>query len=220
MGKSAPRLHLGAGRLSAPRHVSVFVNCPYDAGFRPVFEAIVFSCICCGFLPRAALETASASIPRMTRIARAMMESKYSIHDLSRCRGEGDENFARFNMPLELGMAMAERIRFGDVDGSHDWVVLVPSGHCYQRFVSDLSGYDPMDYDGEAESVVPAVMAWLATRADAVRTPTPDAVLAALPAFGSALVTLDQAWRGRAPWSDMLLAAVQTAEDNGLVDSV
>lgn len=40
---------------------------------------------------------------------KAIRGSKYSVHDLSRCRGEGDENLARFNMPLELGMAMAER---------------------------------------------------------------------------------------------------------------
>jgi hypothetical protein len=39
------------------------------------------------------------------------MGSKYSIHDLSRCTGEGAENFARLNMPLEPGIAMARQFR-------------------------------------------------------------------------------------------------------------
>ena len=45
----------------------------------------------------------------MDRITRAILSSKYSIHDLCRCRGEGDANLARFNMPLELGVSMAQR---------------------------------------------------------------------------------------------------------------
>ena len=55
-----------------------------------------------------------------------MFGSQYSIHDLSRYRGQGDANLARFNMPLELGFAMARR--FMD-EASHDWLVLVPEGH-------------------------------------------------------------------------------------------
>jgi hypothetical protein len=35
------------------------------------------------------------------RILRTLSNSKYSIHDLSRFTGEGVENIARFNMPLE-----------------------------------------------------------------------------------------------------------------------
>lgn len=220
MGKAALRQHVGAGKLAAPRELSVFVNCPYDPAFRPVFEAIVFSCICCGFIPRTAMETASSAVPRMTRITRALMASKYSIHDLSRCCGEGDENLARFNMPLELGIAMAERERNGDLEGSHDWLLLVPDGHCYRRFISDLAGYDPTDYDGQAEGAVPAVMAWLATRVDAVKAPMPAEVRSALPAFSSALARLDDAWCGRLPWSDMLLAAIETAEGEGLVHAI
>ena len=220
MSKSAPRHHVGAGRLRAPRELSVFVNCPYDPDFRPVFDAVLFSCVCCGFIPRAALETHTASIPRMTRIARALTDSKYSIHDLSLCRGEGSENLARFNMPLELGIAMAERIRMGEAEGTHDWLVLVPNGHCYRRFVSDLSGYDPTEHDGTVDSVVPAVMAWLATREDAIQTPTPAAVLTALPHFSVAISSLREAWRERVPWSDVLLAAFDVAEEYSLIDPV
>lgn len=114
------RHHLGTGRLQLRRELSVFVNCPYDDDFRPLFDAVIFSTLCCGFIPRCAVETGSTSLSRMDRIFDAMRSSKYSIHDLSRCRREGEANLARFNMPLELGMAMAEQFSVVQEDDCHD----------------------------------------------------------------------------------------------------
>jgi hypothetical protein len=125
MSVIASRLHLGDGELALNRDLSVFVNCPFDADFEARFDAIVFATICCGFMPRCAIESAATSEPRMARITKAVQGSKYSIHDLSRCRGEGKENLARFNMPLELGIAMGERFRSADTGETHDWLVLV-----------------------------------------------------------------------------------------------
>src|SRR5260370_582208 len=78
---------------------------------------------------------------------------------------------ARLNMPLELGMAMAKR--FMDLSDGHDWLSLVPKGHAYLRFVSDLAAYDPATHDGSVQGIVVAVMAWLATRKDAISRVTP-----------------------------------------------
>jgi hypothetical protein len=141
----------------------------------------------------------------MTRIARAVFSSKYSIHDLSRCRGEGTEALARFNMPLELGIAMGRRFSAGEAE--HDWLILVPEGHEYAKFVSDLAGFDPKKHDGTIESVIPKVMAWLATRPDAVYVPSPDQVLDALPAFSANMKELVATWRGEVPWADVILTA-------------
>ena len=170
-----------------------FINCPFDAAYAPIFDAIVFATVFCGFIPRSALESGDVSEPRLARIARAIFNSRYSIHDLSRCTGEGDENFARFNMPLELGMAMARR--FAGPPPPHDWLVLVPRGHAYLRFASDLAAYDPATHDGSVESVTVAVIAWLATREEAVPAVTPDIVLSALPQFTAMKLALAAAWR-------------------------
>jgi hypothetical protein len=186
---------------------SVFINCPYDAEFAPLFDAIVFATVCCGFVPRSALETGSTAEPRMERITRAMFSSKYSIHDLSRCKGEGSEQLARFNMPLELGIAIARRYTQTDETQRHDWLLLVPVGHQYGKFVSDLAGFDPKTHDGTVQVLVPRVMSWLITRPDAVDTPDPPEVLGALPNFAQAKATLAQAWNGDIPWAEILLAA-------------
>jgi hypothetical protein len=217
MSRSKARQHVGAGALAFRREESVFVNCPFDSGFRPVFDAIVIATVCCGFGPRCAIESGSVAVPRMERIVEAMRASKYSIHDLSRCQGEGDASLARFNMPLELGMAMAERANRRRAKDQHDWLLLVPRSHPYGRFISDLAGYDPTEYDGTAASVVPAVMSWLATRQDAVTCPTPSDVLDALPEFDVALAGLRGRWHGLAPWEDLVLQVIEVGRQRGLI---
>lgn len=153
----------------------------------------------------------------MARIMRAIRGSKYSVHDLSRCRGEGDENLARFNMPLELGMAMAERFGERSAFRRHDWLPLVPRGHGYGRFVSDLSGYDPAEHDGTPSTVVAAVMPWLATRPDARVCPEPNRVLNALPAFQASRRELRRKWLGQEPWMDVIELAVGTGTSMELI---
>jgi hypothetical protein len=203
------RLHLGEGELALDRAKSVFINCPFDDDYSVLFDAIVFASVCCGFLPRSALESGTVSEPRLTRVMHALSSCRYSIHDLSRCTGEGSDNFARFNMPLELGMAMA--LRFMDPVSEHDWLVLVPQGHAYHRFISDLAAYDPLTHDGSISSVVVAVMSWLATRKDAIPPVTPREVLDLLPSFQSRRRELDAAWGGYPPWADVVMAAIELA---------
>jgi hypothetical protein len=188
-------VHFGAGALGVNRYMSVFINCPYDNEYQPIFDAVVFATVCCGFLPRCAIESGRTAVPRMDRITQAILSSKYSTHDLCRCRGEGDANLARFNMPIELGVSMAQR--FGpNGNENHDWLLLVPRGSEYVRFLSDLAGFDPEQHDGNTETIVPAVMSWLATRPDAVRVPTPSEVLDVLPMFQSEKARLNDAWKG------------------------
>ena len=201
------RQHFGHGALKGDPSKSVFINCPFDPQFAPLFDAILFAAVSCGFLPRSALESGIVSESRMERITAAIFNSKYSIHDLSRCTGEGNERLARFNMPLELGIAMARRYTRTRKSLKHDWLVLVPEGYPHMKFVSDLAGYDPPRHDGTVQTLVPKVMSWLATRIDAVATPTPQDVLAALPSFVAAKERLKAHWGDDIPWADIVLAA-------------
>jgi len=141
----------------------------------------------------------------MQRILDAMAACRYSIHDLSRCKGEGDVNLARFNMPLELGIAMTHK---HVAVTEHDWLVLVPDGHAYAQFASDLAGYDPHHHSETAESVVRAVTAWLWTLPTAVQANRPDSVCAALGGFTAARQQLDVEFGGSPPWAATYQAAV------------
>jgi hypothetical protein len=113
----------------------------FDPEYEPLRDALLLAVVSCGFIPRSALESGRVSMARMERIFQALYSSDYPIHDLSRCRGEGEEVLARFNMPFELGIAMSRQYS-ADRASPHDWLVLVPSTAPYARFVSDLAGFD------------------------------------------------------------------------------
>ena len=129
--------------MTASPEESVFLNCPFDERYTPLFDALLFATVCCGFVPRSALESGAVAEPRIDRVVRTLFASRYSIHDLSRSRGEGAEGWARLNMPLELGIAMARRYITRHRRERHDWLLLVAEGHSFRRFISDLSGFDP-----------------------------------------------------------------------------
>ncbi len=191
----------------------VFINCPFDKDFAPLFEAIIFAVRACDYKPRSALETGTVSEPRIDRIISAIFTSKYSIHDLSHCKGEGDERLARFNMPLELGMAMARRYQTRGKKEQHDWLLLVPEDHVYVKVISDLAGFDPMKYDGNVETIIQRVVTWLTTRSDTISktTLTPEDVLDALPAFQAGIEQLKKRWGPEPPWTRLVEAAGRTA---------
>jgi len=192
---------------------SVFINCPFDKDYLTLFDAVIFAVTCCGFLPRSALESGDVAELRIQRILKAMFSSEYSIHELSRCHGEGEQNLARFNMPLELGMAMARAFETSPPRvKKHDWLALVPEGHVYQKVISDLSGYDPKDHDGSVQDVVRKVMSWLITRPGAVCPFTPGDVLAKLPAFQEKVRNLREEWGDDLPWAFLVSAAKEIAE--------
>jgi len=195
-----------------PYEKSVFINCPYDPGFADLFHSIVFTVVAHGFIPRSAKESEASADPRIERISEALFESKYSIHDLSRFTGEGVDNLARFNMPLELGIAIALRYAGRRTGRVHNWHVLVAGGYAYQRFASDLAGFDPSMHDMTVTSMVRVVSSWLKRQPD-VASPSPSAraVLAAYEEFRLQVEHLRHEALDDSIWPDVLLAAYRTS---------
>ncbi len=191
---------------------NVFINCPFDADFRSQFNAIAFTCVHAGFYPVIASSTGRSGRPRLERILEALNACRYSIHDLSRCRGEGNSNLARFNMPLELGMAMAIQAA-GTPPDVHEYLVLVPHGlHLHQQYISDLAGLDPQTHDGTPPRLVAEVLAWLLTAAEAPAELSPEEVVAKLPGFEGELAKLHRVWQGGAPpWARVVETAARVA---------
>ena len=108
-------------------------------------------------------------------------------------------------------MAMACRQLARPRTPQHDWLVLVPAGHPYVRFASDLGGFDPATHDGSAGTIIPSVMRWLGSRPDAVAIPSPSQVLTQLPRFQERRQQLGVEWSGDAPWRLVLEVAAETS---------
>jgi hypothetical protein len=197
--------------MTSPATNGVFINCPFDALYKPARNAIVLSVVAMGLEPRSALETGSVSLHRMRRISLALRGSRFSVHDLTRAFGDpADANLARLNMPFEFGMAFFHAESVEGTADEHEWLGLVPASHPRAEFISDLAGYDLESHDGTPDSVVPAVMAWLLTRVGVPPVPatvTPAVIIGLLPEFENLLAAEDLAWIGHTPWVKIVAVA-------------
>jgi hypothetical protein len=87
----------------------------------------------------------------------------------------------------------------------------VPQGYAYQRFVSDLAGFDPARHDWSVASIIREVSSWLRTLDDGLEPP-PSAlrIFARFSAFRDELAGLRIEALEKETWADVLLAASRT----------
>ena len=99
--------------MAASRSASVFINCPFDTQYQPIFDAVVFCVVACGFVPRCTLELTDVAEVRIDKIYGLIDQCDLSIHDISRTEvADQPYQLPRFNMPLELGIFLGAK-RFG-----------------------------------------------------------------------------------------------------------
>src|SRR5438874_12389897 len=84
---------------------SVFINCPFDQPYQPLFEAIAFCVVACGFVPRCALELTDAGEVRIENISRLIAQCNHGIHDISRTEvADQPYRLPPVNLPQETGI--------------------------------------------------------------------------------------------------------------------
>lgn len=144
-------------RLPADYAKSVFINCPFDDEYQPLFDAIVFAVSDLGFRPKSAKDESNAGDVRFRKILKLIGECKYSIHDLSRAGLDTATGFARFNMPLELGADLGCR-RYGKRHNQEKvLLVLDVERFRYRDFISDIAGQDIEPHNNEPQVVINVV---------------------------------------------------------------
>lgn len=148
-----------ATRPPAVNRHYVFINCPFDKRYKPLFDAIVFAVHDLGFQARHAMVDDDDAI-RLTRIARQLAGSKYSIHDISRVEVGGKLKLPRFNMPFEAGIAYC-RHHFAVPGSEHHVLLLDAVPHRYQAALSDAAGLDPKVHDKDPARVISNVRDFL-----------------------------------------------------------
>jgi hypothetical protein len=129
---------------------SVFLNIPYDEKFRRLYLAYIAGCIHLGLEPHATIEIPSGR-NRLEKILDLVRSCRYSIHDLSRVELDRTAPATpRFNMPFELGLAVA----VSEIEGAHDYFVFESVLRRVSKSLSDLGGADPCIHDGTVEGVM------------------------------------------------------------------
>lgn len=140
-----------SARNVEPDQVAVFLNIPYDNGFQSLYLAYIVGLVHLGLQPRAALEI-SGGARRLDKIIELIQTCRYSVHDLSRVQlDKKSPHVPRFNMPFELGLAVAwESTQTKDL---HTWFVFEAVQYRLQKSLSDLNGTDPYFHQRKASNV-------------------------------------------------------------------
>ena len=155
---------------------SVFINCPIDDGYTPLFRASVFAILRCGFYARCALEEDDSGELRLHKIYRIVSECRLGIHDLSRTQLDGRSRLPRFNMPFELGLFLAAK-HFGRKE--HDRKVskvFEARPHTYEAFISDIKGQDISAHNNSPRTMVVMIRDWLSANSPKTKLPGGHAI--------------------------------------------
>jgi len=99
--------------------------------------------------PRATLEIVGGE-RRLDRTFELIERCRYSVHDLSRVEVDPKRPTPRFNMPFELGLAVAwQRAHTRE----HTWFVFEAKAHRIEKSLSDLGGTDVYIHRGSANGL-------------------------------------------------------------------
>jgi hypothetical protein len=119
----------------------VFINCPFDGAYLPLFHAAIFATYFCGFYPTSSLAEDNGLENRIDKIVRIIEQCRYGIHDISRTE-LNPAGCPRFNMPFELGLFFGAH-RYGNRDQkTKNALILERNQYSYQQLISDINGID------------------------------------------------------------------------------
>jgi hypothetical protein len=173
----------------------VFVNCPFDGEYKPLFNAAIFAIFRSGFVARCALEADNAADNRSDKICQIIKECRYGFHDISRTDVEGDPPLPRFNMPLELGVFLGAKKYGGPRHRRKSCVIFDRERYRYQRYISDIAGQDIHAHNGEPIRLIVELAAWLREQSRDSLVPGGAAIAREFEGFTAALPEIFRARR-------------------------
>jgi len=140
---------------------SVFINCPFDSAYEPLFHGVIFAVRHMNLVPMSALDPSDAGQPRFDKILALIENCKYSIHDISRTEVDPDHGLPRFNVPFELGLDLGCK-RYGRLrQKQKTTLILDVDRYRHRTFISDIAGFDIEEHNGSVAKAITAVRNWL-----------------------------------------------------------
>jgi hypothetical protein len=150
----------GTGALDVD--AEVFINCPFDDSYLPLFRATIFAVYFCGFVPKSSLSENNALDNRIDKITRLIENCRYGIHDISRTELNAAE-LPRFNMAFELGLFFGAR-RYGNKHQRNKIALILERvKYSYQQFLSDINGIDIQAHENDPYIIIRHIRDWLNT---------------------------------------------------------
>lgn len=146
---------------------NVFINCPFDQTYidnllKPMLYAVVKSRL----HPRLALEISDSGQVRLEKIIGIIKDCKYSIHDLSMVKSKSVNEYARMNMPFELGIDYGLRKSGSRSMAGKVFLILEAERYEYMKAISDISGFDVKVHENATEKMFECLYTWLSDAED------------------------------------------------------
>lgn len=160
----------------------VFVNCPFDPDFAPLLEAMLFCIVYLKLNPRLATERLEAGANRFDKIFELAKGSRFSIHDLSRCKSARADEFFRMNMPFELGLDFGIRRCGVDLPSPKKFLIFENEPYETKRTLSDLAGVDVEFHRNDYQLLIKKTRDFFRTEAE-IAAPGPAKIKAEYETF-------------------------------------
>jgi hypothetical protein len=140
---------------------NVFINCPFDETYiNNLLKPILYVIIKNGFSPRLSLEVSDSGQARLEKITEIITSCKYSIHDLSIVKSKKANEFARMNMPFELGIDYGLRKSGIAPLNTKQFLILEATKYDYMKAISDINGFDIKVHSNNTEKIFDCLYSW------------------------------------------------------------
>lgn len=165
-------------RLKQPLYSDlVFINCPFDDAYQPLFRAIIYTVYFCGFYPTSAMAEDNAMDNRIDKLFRIIAKCKFGIHDISRTERDHANHLPRFNMPFELGVFYGAR-RYGSKEQKNkNALIFERVKYTYQQYLSDINGIDTKAHNNDYKIAIRHVRAWLRSASGRTKIPGEQTII-------------------------------------------
>jgi hypothetical protein len=166
---------------------NIFINCPFDDAYLPLFRAMIFTVLRSGFKARCALEVDDGGDNRFSKICRIIADCRLGVHDISRTEASGEPPLPRFNMPFELGLFLGAAKLGGPRQKAKQCIIFDKERFRYQRYISDIAGQDIHAHESSPEIMIRELAGWLREHSGDRAVPGGAAIAADYSAFTNAL---------------------------------
>jgi hypothetical protein len=167
---------------------NVFVNCPFDKDYTPLLRGLTFTLLYLKLEPKLS-QTISSSAIRIDQIKLHIRNSKYGIHDISRCKPMKKNELPRFNMPYELGLDIGCSEFGGKKFAGKRALILETERYHYHKVISDISGQDIESHNDDPKTLILKVRNWLSANHAATIIPGQSEIWIAYNQFNIDLAT-------------------------------
>lgn len=134
---------------------AIFINCPFDADYRPLLNVLLFSIRFYNLKPLISSLDSNTTQNRLSKIERMVNSSQYSIHDLSRMKSTEVGEYYRMNMPFELGMD------YGMCGKQKRFLIFESEPHSIAPALSDINGWDISYHESDAQKLLEQFRKWI-----------------------------------------------------------